>query len=662
MYKQQIKNSVYIILFVLASFCLGFLSVQWWFIWDFLSEVNARLTDENYIKKISWKAIVSDLYYNSLEIVRTNEISWMENSIKLVIEYTKNKNFQCNLNRNDVLNILYNYNNDFRRSFKQNITNSYKTKPQYPSSEDYINSCYVFMWCFYWIAEYKDSPDIRRKCGSKVSDLYYQMYSNYDNISSFDQINFADDLFWNWKLEDADYDLLYDVEIIGKILFEGFKPPPQVLYYQFPDVSNLWDQNYYVPYSSDIDWFSPYNPSDFENDWLNNWTWANTLENSLFFWDEGDDIIEDLNPVFEYWTFDEDVKKFLASSQSINYWKNVDDNSNFLNWAICVTWFADGEYIDDGVMHESIKKYLNVLIEEIEKNKQDVSTSITPWWYSFVSWDLIDLSGDKQEIIDSIEDQIEMLSNVDDEQSQQAIYWCISKCDWLSVADKAVCIIKCTCTEFSSPSYSIDSFPVLKAWAFKIKFCMVPVQNKDFSKNGKIVYSIEEIYNEVYSILISLRDSGELLVSRKTKEFLESSVTKNKFAKIFSFSVGSSLKSLFSNPDLDTIKREEENFVKNIQKSVLCYWDNLYSPWESNKYLLMSNPISDISKNEMIESSSFNEIKCNWLDPIKLLQDDRLIKFDLLVFDFLKVHLAFWQDVIVMMNDINKTAESLSKK
>jgi hypothetical protein len=40
------------------------------------------------------------------------------------------------------------------------------------------------------------------------------MYINYDSIAAFDQINFADDLFWNGKLDDADYDLLYDIDII----------------------------------------------------------------------------------------------------------------------------------------------------------------------------------------------------------------------------------------------------------------------------------------------------------------------------------------------------------------------------------------------------------------------------------------------------------------
>jgi hypothetical protein len=80
-------------------------------------------------------------------------------------------------------------------------------------------------------------------------------------------------LFWNGKLDDADYDLLYDIDIIWKILFEWSKSPPQVLYYQFPDVSSLWwNQDPDIPYNGNIDRFSPYDPWDFPsiNSWNNN--------------------------------------------------------------------------------------------------------------------------------------------------------------------------------------------------------------------------------------------------------------------------------------------------------------------------------------------------------------------------------------------------------
>jgi hypothetical protein len=52
-----------------------------------------------------------------------------------------------------------------------------------------------------------------------------------------------------------------------------------------------------------------------------------------------------------------------------------------------------------------------------------------------------------------IKDQIDGLGNIDDPATQDAVQTCIDKCKNLSVSDKLVCIVKCTCTEISSPAY-----------------------------------------------------------------------------------------------------------------------------------------------------------------------------------------------------------------
>ncbi len=669
MYRQRINKLLAykhasLIIIVVWVLWLGLFGIQAWMIWDFLSETSAKLTDENYIHTIWWKTAITDLYYKSLEIVKTNEISSLNNAIKNSVDYMKNKDLKCNLNKTDMLNILYNSNDSFKRSFKQNIINTYKSKPQYPTNEDYLKSCYIFMWCFYWIYDYKDTPYIREACATKANDIYSQMYIAYDSIASFDQINFGDDMFWNGKLDDADYDLLYDIDIIWKILFESSKTSPQVLYYQFPDINSMWwYETPEIPYDWTIDWFSPYDPWDFPNNnsWNNNWnntgsTWWSNIDTG-----NNGNLNNNILIEPENWSLDEEIQNFLNTNTSNTYLQNQDDSSNVLNWNICITWSNPQEVQNTGNIYswEIIKKYLSGLIKKINESKNEWNTSITTWWASFISWEIVNLTWSKQEIIDQIHDQVEMLSNIDDQASQQAIQWCIDKCDWLPISDKAVCIVKCTCTEFSSPAYN----DILKAWAFKIKFCMVPVANKWFSKNGKTVYSIEEIYNEISAILISLKDSGELLVSKKTKEFLESSTTKNKFWKIFSFSINSSFKSIFSNSDSKTDKREEETFVKNQQKDILCYWDSLDSANEKNKYI-MSNPSDEVAKKEIIKSNSFKQI--NWcvsvVDPIKLLQEDRLIKSNTIVFEFLNTHLIFWKDVLAMMKEINLTAEALSKK
>jgi hypothetical protein len=49
-------------------------------------------------------------------------------------------------------------------------------------------------------------------------------------------------------------------------------------------------------------------------------------------------------------------------------------------------------------------------------------------------------------------------------------------------------------------------------------------------------------------------------------------------------------------------------------------------------------------------------------DPTQILQEDRLVKLNTLISEFLTTHTVFWQDVIVMMDNLNDTARILSEK
>jgi hypothetical protein len=44
-------------------------------------------------------------------------------------------------------------------------------------------------------------------------------------------------------LDDIDFDLLYDINQVGKILFESFKDSPQLLFYRLPTLQQSSSQN-----------------------------------------------------------------------------------------------------------------------------------------------------------------------------------------------------------------------------------------------------------------------------------------------------------------------------------------------------------------------------------------------------------------------------------
>lgn len=634
-------------IFILSNI---FLIAEGWSIWNFLSRTYTELVDDDYVWSIAWKAVVSDLYYKSLEISRTNEIASVQKAIKESLSFVKNSSqLLCNISENDIINILYYSNDSFKRSFKQNILNfDPKAKLSYPSTDQYLMSCGIFMNCVYWDLQVEDKSLLSKSCSQKLNQIYLDVYSSDSQISSFDQVNYWDDLFWNAKLDDADYDIIYDIGIIWKLLFYSFKSAPQVLYYQFPDIW-YWDEDNETntPDNYIIDWYSAYDPWDFSSwDNSNYESWSNNLYSGSNnnFWNQSNSSS----------IIDNEILNLIENSNTPVYYENQYEE-NLINWNVCISWsFLSWETVVYYNTWEFISWYLNILKDQIKQN-QDL-------WNFFMSWEQINLTWNSA--LNQIEEQVELLSDINNPESQSAILSCIDKCDWLAVDDKMLCIVKCTCSEFSSPAVSNWFFDILDEWVFKIRFCMIPVQDRQFSQNWKMVFSIEEIYDELYSILSSLRNWWELLVNKKTKEFLESSVTKNKFWKIFSFNVSSSFKNIFSQSSEKTESKNEEKFEDDVSKSILSYWDNLDSAQERNKYNLLWDPDGIIK--ELQISNNLSSFPSKWLNPIwdpsKIIQTDRLMKMNQLVLAFLDTNLMFWEDVLDIMESIDSVAENMSRK
>ena len=73
-------------------------------------------------------------------------------------------------------------------------------------------------------------------------------------------------------------------------------------------------------------------------------------------------------------------------------------------------------------------------------------------------------------------------------------------------------------------------------------------------KKNKRVYSIEEIFTEIRNIFTTMRQSGQLFKTVKTKEFLDSSMKKNKFGDLFAFSIRVGTKPSYDNTPASVAK------------------------------------------------------------------------------------------------------------
>lgn len=158
----------------------------------------------------------------------------------------------------------------------------------------------------------------------------------------------------------------------------------------------------------------------------------------------------------------------------------------------------------------------------------------------------------------------------------------------------AVCTAKCLCGETGSPAQSINGFEIIQKDAFKIRFCQVPASSTPIQK-GRTIYSIEEIFQEMRTIFVSLRDSGELFKHVRTKEFLDSSIKKNKFGQMFAFNIKFSIKGTQDNTPVNQYKEELSTANQKLEATLLNQANSMAPLTERNKYVMAANPAAIIA-------------------------------------------------------------------
>ena len=75
-------------------------------------------------------------------------------------------------------------------------------------------------------------------CRQIISDAYSNTLSIISRQNTLDAANHGDDIFYNGTLDDSPYDLLKDMQLIGDVLFKSNTPAPQVILYNYPNVSS----------------------------------------------------------------------------------------------------------------------------------------------------------------------------------------------------------------------------------------------------------------------------------------------------------------------------------------------------------------------------------------------------------------------------------------
>lgn len=652
MYKSK-KNNIwknvlkFMSLLMTIFFSLIWVSYSWEASVTPLNILNKRVNSANKsleLNSLEWKAIVKDLYSNSLKQIELVKINPMLESVKSTTT-TLNNNYLCSLNDNDTINILYKSNDDFRKNLR-NLSNGFKT----PIKKDMIDSCEKLISCILSTGSDKKILDSLSYCKLIVNDYYTDEYKNSYNIWSLTEGNKWSDVFRNNTLSDGSYDILNDIYVLARILFDTAEEPAEMLFYDMP---NIWPaENLGDLYISMINnRFSPYYQQ--ENAWWPNW-WSNNVNE----WHENNSTWTETTEIVVDWELWDEIIEFTQTMTHEIEWK---DGYEFL-WNDCIDEFSI-EWYDGYTYTESITwsvswntrwytEYIETIIENINNLMCEYDENCNTW--SWISWN-------SQWWIPQW-----LLPDIDiwDIDLEKAL--CIMSCNEVpcnaTSCDRLACYAKCLCISYESPFFDPIEHPWL--WPiFKLKFCIQPVQDHKVVSKKK-ASTLESVVNEINTVIQDLRNSWELMLNKKTKELLDAGLQKNDFSKQISFTIDWFQKTPVSKQSEKQQKETQINYNTSLMTNILWFekeetvnwnWRNKYIVkwWAQEQWNISSTQQENIPVNDLINDSD---------DIIWSLKSSHINNMWSKVYNFLKWNLEFWQSFKEAMDSLKGTAQSLADK
>ena len=465
-------------------------------------------------------------------------------------------------------------------------------------------------------------------------------------------------------MDDSSYDIMNDIYWLAKILFQDVDKPIETLFYKMPSVD--YNSMHEEPkMNMDIDWFSPYN----NYTTTSNNTWNQPDSVSLVSW----------NVTIASTSFgeviDDDIKFFV---ESINF--DVSNPDTVIGGNQCVSWFEyQSSWSKSSLSSQELMtpwEYLSGVLEDIAKVSCN-NDGICQSWETTTCSDCINEWGNPD-----FEEIQSMLNNAAEQSNGQIdpedpVLWCFQKCQTLPCnainCDKLTCYAKCACKTYDSPMFD----PITNPWLtsiFKIKFCIIPVMDNKISKN-KTVYNIASIFSEIYGVIQNLRNSGQMSINVKTKEFLDTSKKDNKFGEQLSFTMNSTTKSVVMNKSELTKTEEQVEFNTSLMESVLWFSKDPGLENEKNKYVVMDSPCEYKVKKQIAENpdqktkllenckqESSMDISLQDLDLESVLKDQQVVLLSSEFDNFLMKNRDFWLEVQTMFVSFSEVAKALSKK
>lgn len=522
-----------------------------WVFWiNLLEEIDLKIqsiydwgTFDEYLNRSYYSEFSGDPFWDAM-----SDISDMSNKMRKSGEdyVKKSLNFYgCSMSNKEIRWILYyyvtGYRTDLIRSLKIEQWN-YDSRKYVITPGTLVKYCEKFSKCMKnW------ASNVEQSCMEFFQKNYKAWEYNELLRQKVQTSRLWSDKYWNNTTDDSPYDVIWDLGVLSKLLYEEAQDPITPVFYDIPAFSNSKDKLN----DNESLMSSDGRITDPDKGWENPEFWDKEKQDG---WNgERDDQQWDN----QQWDDEEWTRGSSVGSVSpLNYDESPDYDS-LLEWLGAYSLASDGSKFYTNLCDNREEQEVQVEEEEpgnvvnSDDDSLDFDNFSDEQYQTLVDYmqNAVDsytsLPPEKQDEIDNkVWDKSDYESAESPDELQATINKikeCYETCEGLRLDQKASCMVKCTCGEVTSIDlrpkiYDPDKFPWLGP-IYIIRFCAVPAVNTKFSVWWKRIHSIEEWVREIYWVVDKLSREWRLWKWTQQYEFLDSSTKRIKFADAFAFSI-----------------------------------------------------------------------------------------------------------------------------
>ena len=627
-----------------------------------VSQIQARAIDQQKNQYLTSSKIITDLFHKNL---KKNE-NKIENSMTIALKKAQNYIFEhynkCELSQEEIISYIYLNDTEFKQYRDLQSLKSQSKSTKKDQKSEVIDRTSIRADACLKLAKCIQPNNLNKitiaKCNTIVKESYTLAKIEAEQYQHLELTNLWANKYQNGDKKDADYDILFDINQVGKIFFNGsqwFKDAPTTIFYQSPDLSTSpqWsnnssstnNQNTFKQNTANQDAQTQHQPNTTSTE-SNNITWLKWTTTS-----------PSLQPkqTEPSTTEDEEINQKLPSLTP-NITQNLQNETLFANQCL-----PPGS-TSIVALHKKEKTDLDSIITTLsdQQNSPQAKKRIQDYQNAQNALAAINTLILPTTLQNNKGSNPEQISPQGQKELKEALEACTNKCEakdkkgdyQLAYDERQICKLQCLCGERSSPQLDKDAdFPILEENALKIRFCTIPAKAIQVDTNAKKIYSIAEIIHEILTPISELNHWGRLSTRQKREEFLDSEFSPKDISKNAAIIVSTATK---NDPPITS---EKDKKVEN--QEIL---NALILPANKNSYLTLNTPLSNIKKSVKGEAQKANNTVRQINDPDSVLARNNQADLQLQLSELLSIQQKFLSSFQESLKNINATLTSLENK